>query len=73
MEKKLTYKLNQLTTEERDELVGALGMSLSTYYHHKNNPSAWTLDELGVVKEYLEQREGKALDIFKLATEAVDA
>jgi hypothetical protein len=71
-ESKLTYKLNQLSADDRDTLLGRLGISLGTYYQHKNNPGMFTLDELNTVREFLEEREGKDLDIYKLATELVE-
>lgn len=72
-ESKLTYRLSKLEPEERDELVSRLKMSPSTYYQRRNRPGEFTLDELAIVKEFLEEREGKALDIFQLATETVEA
>ena len=72
-ESKLTYRLSKLEPEERDELIGRLQMSPSTYYQRRNRPGEFTLDELTVVKEFLEEREGEHLDIFRLARETVQA
>lgn len=72
-ESKLTYRLTKLEPEDRDELIGRLGMSPSTYYQRRTAPGTFTLDELAIVKDFLEEREGKVLDIFQLATETVEA
>jgi len=72
-ETKLTYRLSKLEPEERDELIGRLKMSPSTYYQRRNRPGEFTLDELAIVKDFLEEREGQELDMFRLVTETVEA
>lgn len=72
-ESKLTYRLTKLEPEDRDQLIGLLKMSPSTYYQRRNRPGEFTLDELVIVRDFLEEREGKPLDMFQLVTETVEA